>query len=504
MKVLLDPVMTNDPGHCASTVKMLKLVKHVLAQRSDVFFYWLVPAEGSAFDKGMDWYIQHPNVRYVPYPYNRDRQREYLRLDRVYEDYVSFYGTLWDFDVLVTNRTSLVPLLKLMMTKRGRTKLAWSKQVFLIEDMPIMSFKKKLGTFTHEEVQDLATLQGYLAADQTVISAFWEKDLILRTAREHLLPAKVRALGKSIIESSAILLEKVGLKTKAAIEPMLKGERPFTCAYIGRMVASSRPNEIFELMQKNWILHAGRKQLRFLASTQSQVSTGDGAGAVKRAGRIMIPDFVEVKSLPREGFWDLCRNEIDVYLFMSKEEDYSMSLMEPLTLGTPAILIRDDWSEGTVGKDYPFFVDNFPEAYGLLRAFYDDYPAMYKRFVEWSKTHFEPMMLKRNEVYIGTLFADFLARYEAAERDALDQGCYADNEVVQLIAKLGDDVVVDDAVRELQKAGKLKFLAEKLEPEFRDEVVNAWQTDWYRVKMGLRAAGFRDASTTTGHFTRGA
>lgn len=498
MKVLLDPVYTNNPGHCASNVKFKKLVEHVLSKRKDVFFYWLVPAEGSCWHAEMDWYPQHPNIRYLPYPYNRDRQREYQRLDRIMDDYLSFYGTLWDWDVMVTNRTSLTPNLKAMAIKRGRSNQLWTKQIFLIEDMPIMSFKTKLGSFNFEDQQDMQTLLGYLCADDVVISAFWEKDLILKTAKDYITPAKIRQLGKKITESSAIKFEKTELKTKASIMRMLNGERPFTAGYIGRMVASSRPNEIFQLMQKNWIMHAGtgKEKLRFLASTQSRSN-----------GRINVPPFVEVKSLPREGFWDLCRNEIDVYLFMSKEEDYSMSLVEPLTLGCPAILIRADWSIGTVGPEYPFYVDNFKEAYALLRAFYDDYPRMYAKFAEWSRGHFNALMMARNEVYIGDLFERFLTRWEGEEAKSIENGYYAANAVVQLIAKRavkpGTEVIVDDQIRQLQEAGELKFLAEKLDFEFRDGVVNGYQTDWYMIKMGLRAHGFRDAGTQTGHFIKG-
>ncbi|HEY0819793.1 MAG TPA: hypothetical protein VGD46_13500, partial [Rhizobacter sp.] len=68
----------------------------------------------------------------------------------------------------------------------------------------------------------------------------------------------------------------------------------------------------------------------------------------------------------------------------------------------------------------------------------------------------------------------------------------------------GGEVEVERMVRELQAEGQLKFLAEKLEFDFRDSVVNAWQTDWYIFKVGLRCAGYRDASVLTGHFTKGA
>lgn len=493
MKVVLDPVMTNDPGHCASTVKMLKLVKHVLATRQDVFFYWLVPEEGSVHHKGMDWYPQHPNIKYVPYPYHRDRMREYQRLDRQYEHLMSFYGELWDAEVIVTNRTSLIPFIKLMALKAGRTNLMWTKRVFLIEDMPIMGFKSKLAISAFEGVQNRATIEGYLAADYVAVSAFWEKALILKEAKKYFMPAMLRQLEKVLVESSAVKVESTGLKTKASIQRMLDRGRQFTAAYIGRMVASSRANEIFELMQKNWIVRPNDK-VRFLASTQSQST-----------GRVYVPDFVDVKSLPREGFWELCRNEIDVFIFMSKEEDYSMSLIEPLTLGCPAILIRAEWSIPTVGAEYPFFANNFTEAYALLREFYEDYPRMYKKFAEWSKTHFQPLMQERNKVYIGDLFEGFMDQQFALEADAVKAGSYANNEVVKLLveyAKGSDELDIFPAIEILQKEGKLKFLAEKLDPEFKDKVVNAWQTDWYCLKMGLMCHGFRDASTKAGHFRR--
>lgn len=500
MKVLLDPIYTSDPGHCASNAKMKKLVEYILSKRQDVFFYWLVPS--GVTNEEMEWYPKSPNIKFLPYPYSQDRVKEYMRMYKELESLIAFDGQLWDIDLIVTNRTTMVPTMKALMIKIGCTRAQWSKKVMVIEDMPLMSFKELLA-LSNDDAQNLQALAGYVSADVTAVTSYWEKGEILKSGRDYLAPAQLRKLSKSMIESCSLLIEKTQLKSKASIEKMLKRERPFTMAYVGRMLQSqTRIPEIFQIMETNWILRSGEdsSNLRCIISTVSKNS-----GRVKYKDQPGIPSWIEVLRPTREGFWDLFQNDVDVYLFMSKEEGYSMSLMEPLLLGCPAILIRDNWSVGSVGPDYPFFVNNQKEAYGLLRQFYDDYPAMYKKFAVWSKQYFEPMMLERNKDYVCYVFENQLNKWEADFKEYAEYAKNGDcNEIVRLLSEGSPETInIFESIRRLDDEGKLNHLAAKLDPEFREKVRLGFQTDWNAFRLALMAKfGYRDSCVEVGSLTR--
>jgi hypothetical protein len=497
MKVLLDPVYTQWPSRCASNAKMKTLVMGVLAHRSDVFFYWMVPTNMPEGEAG--WFPDHPNVRLVPYPYAEDRIKEFLRFRVELEKIVAFNGHLWDWDVMVTNRTAMVPTIKTWATKAARTTLLWSKKVFLIEDMPIMSFKKLL-PLHNPEVQDITALAGYMCADRTAISAYWERDEILQVARPLLQPAGLRKISTTMVESTSMWIDDTELKKKEHIEPMLRGDRPFCVAYVGRMTQSqTRIPEIFSIMEKNFVY----KNVRCIVSTVSINS-----GRVRYEGKQGIPDWIEVHRPPREEFWRLFQEEVDVFVFMSKEEDYSMSLMEPLVRGCPAVLIRDKWSEGTVGKDYPFFVKNQAEAYGMVMAFRDNYAEMYRKFCEWSRGPFVELLRERNSEYLPRVFEETLHGWGEDYKKYVARGsAVKNNEIVAMMDKQtrdnGDtDLVVFDMLERLDADGKLRHLSTKMSDEFNERIRLAWATDWNYYRLGLMRRGYVDASTETGHMVR--
>jgi hypothetical protein len=488
LKLLLDPIYTNEPGHCASTIKMWKIAKHQLELHpDDTFVYWLIADDLTPEQEA--WLPDDPRIKYIKRHSYVDRIREYWRMPDSQVEVLKFFGAFWDWDICLTNRTAMVPFYKFWALKGGRNHTLWAKRVVLIEDMPMMDFKKKL-TFNFPQTTDLQTIAGYLAADTTYVSAYWEKGKIIEAARDYLKPALLKQLNDTIIETTPVHVDSPGLKTKTAIEPMLTGERPFTIGYVGRMIADSRVPEIIQIMEKQWIFRGGEaNKVRMMASTQSQST-----------GRIDIPDWLELKRLPREGFWDLVKNQMDVYLFMSKEEDYSMSLLEPMLLGTPCILIKDYWSVPTVGEDYPFFVRNQAEAYSLVKAFYDNYPAMYKKFAAWSQGPFKKLMLSRNKDYIVNLFEDERrAYYDGMHMSRKHIQSLSKNSIVQLLCQQ-DEIDFETDIPRLEKAGDIEHLAMKFRKRFQERVRMSWQTDWNLFRIGLKLFyGFEDASTRTGH-----
>lgn len=506
MRIYLDPIYTGRPSHCASHAKMKKIVLHMLQRLPDLIFYWQRPP--GLDEEQLAAYPVSDRIRFVEYPYvTIDRLREYLRIDRVFYDNLNFQGIFWDVDMVITNRAQMVPIMRALMNKPGRTAMLWSKRIFLIEDMPMMDFKLTVPLSAPEE-QTLQALIGYATANVTAISAFWEKDFILQAAREYLSAGMVRRIRDRVFESSPVLVEKTGVKTKAVIEQQLKGERAFTMAFCGRMTHATRSEDIFSLMGKHWIMRGGKtdRPVRCIASTQSAVKP-NADGSINRAGRVNIPSWVEVKNLPREGFWQLMQEEVDVLVFLSPEEDYSMSLMEPLILGTPAVLIDCRWSRPSVGDDYPFFVKTLAEAYAMIKAFYDDYPAMYAKFVAWSRGSFQKLMSERNSTYVPLLVEQECARWRDDFTAAVPKSkSLNNNEVVNLLDEYGTEnggeMTVWPAVEALEKAGKLQSLLLKTTQHFLASRKLTFGTDWNLFRLGLMAKGWVDASTTVGHMRK--
>ena len=164
MKILVDAVLTAEPAKCSTNVQFLTFVKRTLATRPDVYFYWLIP-EWVTQDQFLATYPQDPRVKYIQVPQHKDRTKEYLTLSHQLDAAVAFNGPTWDFDVLLTMRTGLCPLFKLLMMSPRHNSMAWTKEVWLIEEMPLMDFKKTVMTI-NADVQDLFTMSGYLAADK--------------------------------------------------------------------------------------------------------------------------------------------------------------------------------------------------------------------------------------------------------------------------------------------------------------------------------------------------
>ena len=117
---------------------MKNCVTHLMQHIPDLYVYWFVPAEMT--DEERDWLPASERILYIPIPYFKDRYKEYWHASEEYRRNVAFSGEYWDVDIAITNRTTLVPFLRWAMHRPGGM-IAWSKRVFLIEDMPIMSFK---------------------------------------------------------------------------------------------------------------------------------------------------------------------------------------------------------------------------------------------------------------------------------------------------------------------------------------------------------------------------
>ena len=491
MKILLDPILTAQPSKCSTNIQFLTFVERTLARRDDVFFYWMIPDHLDEARRAV--YPQHPHVRYLPVTQAKDRTREYLTFDKEHDQVLAFNGDYWDFDVLLTVRTGLVPLAKLVMTSPRGVGQRWLKEVWVIDEMPLMDFKKTVACMD-PEVQDLFTLAGYVAADRVYCLSYHEPPAIVQRARDFFAPSQVRALAAKLRPVCTTQFTDFHLKAPEHLFDK-DGDKPFCIAHSGRMEMANGITAINDLMVKQFVMKGAK--VRLLVTTVSDVI------------KAFDQSVVEVKQAGREEFWQLCKEEMHVFLKLSIEGGFSLALLEPMMFGVPAIINRADWSEALLGKDYPFFVSSETQAYALVQMFHQDYPGMYAKWSWWHLNVFRPLFQKRFETdLLYDLLAAEIDRYDgevlARFRDKFP-GKAANGTVATLLEAIGDgtDVVIPDLIKELGAKGVFTRLAEKLEEGDRDRRGLVWSTPWNEFRVILKAFhGWVDASPVVGHLRR--
>jgi hypothetical protein len=212
---------------------------------------------------------------------------------------------------------------------------------------------------------------------------------------------------------------------------------------------------------------------------------------------------IEVMRPNREEFWRIMREESDVGVFMSRDEDYSMAMMEPLMQGTPLVLYRAEHAVASVGENYPFFVDSIKEGYALVRQFKDNYPKMYAQFAEWSKKHFTPLLLNRNKDYIPNHLLDLAQDW--MKKLGEESKSLPNNEIVKLIAEHAPKGVfnVVDMIKTLEKKKLIRGAISSKSKDQYESLRLTFSTHYDVYRIGLLKRGFKDAGTRAGDMIRG-
>lgn len=491
MKILLDPILTADPAKCSTNHQFDVLVRHLLLdqKREDMFFYWLVP-DWVTEDQMMNEYFQHPNIKYIRIPQHKDRTFEYLRFGDHLSKNLWFYGELWDTDVIITVRAGLAALMKMISGSPRAKKSPWLKAVYVIEEMPLMSFKETVLDF-NSDVQDRFTLNGYLAADKVFVCSYHEPKGIMQAARQHYAPSKVMELDsklKSFVPSKTTVS---GLKTPDQYyDP--KSDESFCISYVGRMEKANNIDEIKEVMEKQFIMKGTKVDL--LVCTVSKT--------VKS-----FTDLFDIQFASRDEFWEMARNRMHVMLTLVPGGGYNLSLMEPMFMGTPSIVLDKPWSREILGDEYPFFVKNKTQAYAMLNMFYENYGTMYGQFITWYNDWLIPTYEKRFatdllEVQILNSLNEFESTREANYKDKF--GGKANNDIIKaIVGEMKDDDNMFDAIRRLGEKKILNDLPQKIKDDRLYDWNIVWQTYWNEIRLFLHYYhGYVDGSAEVGHLIK--
>lgn len=483
MKLIFDCILTQTPDKCSTNSQFLTLAEKLLAETTDTFIYW--PRPDRLTDEEQAMYPKSDRIKYIPLHQSKDRMKEYNRINPVLEDLLSFNGDTWDWDVLVTVRSTQIAMMRVIATSPRQRHRGWTKRIVLIEDMLVMSCKPTIA-LSNKDVQDRLCLEGYLAADKVLLPAYHEIPWIVEIAKRHFSPARVREIKNKITEVCHLNMPEYKLKTKFKFD----GKRKLNVAFVGRLEKSAaRLSSLNEIFTNQYIMRG--------EDVQSHVCT------VTNGTRVIDPEITNYRHPKRAEFWKICEEELDLGVFFHTDLEISMSMLEPIALGVPEIVKKADWAVGMFGDDYPFYVDNEAQAYALITAFTKDYDKMYAKFAKWQKEWFVPTYNKRiAEDGLYKHLMDFITT--PAEQDpATELSNLKTNEIVQLIAlKGGDEFVLFDLIRALGKTD-LRSLAKKVEEGSKEAVSMVFATPWNDFRLGLITFyGYEDASVKTGHLRK--
>ncbi len=492
MKMLFDVILTAEPDRCSTNFQFLTFANRLLKERNDVFIYWMVP----------DWvtdeqlaaiYPQDERVLYITYPQFKDRTREYLTLNSKLDNALAFNGQFWDFDVVVTVRHGLVPLMKLIMTAPRGANIRWLKEIWLIDEMPLMDFKRTVAKFD-PDVQDLFCISGYLAADKVWSLGYHEPAEIVARARDFYAPSVVMNLHKKM---KAVCTTKFSDFSLLSEDRYFKpgGEKKFCISYVGRMEGANRIKEVDDLMRKTFVLKGDR--VRLLVCTQSRVL------------KVFDQSVIECLQPNREQFWKYAKEDMHVSVMLNIEGGFILSLLELLMFGVPTVVLEAPWSVALLGKNYPLFVKSEIQAYALCKLFYDDYAGMYAKFADWCVNEFRLLFEQRFKTdMLYDLMMHEVDRFstEIPKRFADNHPGKASTTVTSLIQKYYADkgeLVLFDAIKELEEKGELDDLARKLDADDRDHRGLTFSSNWNEFRVALQVFhSWKDASVKTGHLVR--
>ena len=112
---------------------------------------------------------EDPNIKYVGLPHTLERHMESFFMSGEYADKILFGGELWDADVLITNRTPLIPNIRNVFAKS--TVARTLRKIFVIDNYPLASFHKS--SVLSGTSNDITVLAGLALADLSMVSSFW-------------------------------------------------------------------------------------------------------------------------------------------------------------------------------------------------------------------------------------------------------------------------------------------------------------------------------------------
>lgn len=408
MKILIDSVFTNKSiKRCSTHYSFQTIAKYLVENIADAVVYYVLPAnngEGEHFS--IDLAFQHERIVYVYHPCFKDRYKEYYYLKREWIDDFGFWGDAFDWDVMLTVRSTMVPQMR-VMSEKGIHR--FSRKIIIYDILPMFDFKKTVHISGDLRMQ---TVSSYMNADLTVVHTGHELTGVKEACRELLSPASTaRLMGKCFAKYIAPVVDKEYPPTK---RDWFINEKQFKLVYTQRLDATERrPELVFSSLMYAFVTESNIK---------TEIYTNTAVGLAE--GEFKTPDEglfsrIEMTMPQREKFYENLK-KAHCFVSFAIEEGLPLGLFEAICHGVIGVVCRKPWSSDMFGPKYPWLFNSMEECVGMVKWINENREKAYDMFLEWYLGWFRPTHDVRGDFlrYCGNQIIE----WDRAESETIRKG----------------------------------------------------------------------------------
>lgn len=329
--------------------------RQMLAIDPEAVFYIVRPRveEGEGWKEGADW--AGPRTYEVPVSMYRNQFDDLGLITReFYDRFNERFGDCY-FDVMITERPALVPIIKKLTQFHmyGKSR----KPLIITRDQIIMD----TNWFRIDPNEEILASTGYVTAP-VIFQSDHQAKMALKVAARHLKPHLVRRMTENMkvfpLGIDCDDIDQINMDERSA-----KLEK-VTVNYSHKLFLEQKFLESLKIMDS--VLAGGR-------DIDLQIVTGSSPAKMsmlKDARKYQYIDFYGSQS--RANF---LRQMAKAHVFISNSyyEDFSATVCEQIYSGLIPVLKDEEWSRYLVGDDYPYLFRDMTEGQAMLRYVLDHY-----------------------------------------------------------------------------------------------------------------------------------
>ena len=364
MRIVYDPMVSARNVQAAPSYNwFLAFRAYVLKIDPQTVFYVMVPQfdDDSQWQAGADW--AGPRTHLVPVTMAESQYDQLTLVTReVYDRFNERLGDLY-FDVWLTEKPMLAPILKNLLSFKVRDKSR--RPLVICRDQFTLDVVDSKATATEE----LLEAAGWCCAP-TVFQSDHQAKRAVRVARKHVTPAHL----KRMTEMMRTWPLGIDCADVDLINSDERGQKydDITINYSHKLFQEQRFLQSLQIMDS--VLAGGRP-------VRLQIVTGSNAAKLSMIRKAQKYRYIATYGgMNRSAF---LKQVARAHLFISNStyEDFSVTVVEQIWTGLLPVLLRAEWSEYLVGKEYPYLFRTPQEGGAMMRYIVDNYEAVRDEWV---------------------------------------------------------------------------------------------------------------------------
>ena len=462
MKVVIDPLYTTKLENCSNFLRARNLVEYLLAKREDIFIYFLLPCTGKEsehndmfeFDEGI--LLEDERIAYYQIPTYVDPVKNFLYLRPEFVKMFSANGELWDWDVMITYRSPLGGQIR-NISSLPQSKPYARRALVLTEEWALLRSNSKTPIPSHG-MENLVTIQGMSCFDHMLTLSESNRICVLNEARKVLSPSSYMEFKQRLKYVSSVKLGAPEFREASHIEEVVNRTKQFVVGHIQQGAKIKSVDDTFSIVRKHWERHGAEGNMKLLNLA------ADGVAVPAEE------EFLETIRCDAGKYTEYLVNDIDV-LIATDTTVTGDQVLEAILCGVPVICKRTNQVDHILGDDYPLYITDGKDAYGLITEFYSDYSGMYSLWKAWVVGSFLKKIKDLSDKGYNAHVYRFLCEFEDEMRQVARNHRGAMNKSIVKIRNsyIDEGFDLDEILVDLQKAKQIPKMDSFIPPLFKSK-----------------------------------